>query len=328
MSFFKKIKIKEDRRKRYIIIILLLLIVLIGLGVFLNKINDSKSKKYQSFESEKKANNEKDVIEEEDVEQEEEFIEDDVDLSGYEKEVEFYKKNCEEKELKITKTGYEKIYEDLYELTYIKSRPNGYSSFSDNEIFAIGFAGMKCSDYSVSKEKMNEVSFYYEFSGDTYVESLKKYFGNNISFDKNKLVEYQYNHNKVILPDSCKIVKSYDKNTDKYKVFFGGIGGTGGPGASVIRRKLVDFKNTINEVIYVEKVIYVDKIYTDIGVKYTIYSDPEKKNILDIKEYTLEEAVNITISVDDYLDKAATITHKIKLDKNTNNYYFVSSVIE
>ena len=64
------------------------------------------------------------------------------------------------------------------------------------------------------------------------------------------------------------------------------------------------------------------------GVKYTIYSDPEKKNILDIKEYTLEEAVNITISVDDYLDKAATITHKIKLDKNTNNYYFVSSVIE
>jgi hypothetical protein len=61
---------------------------------------------------------------------------------------------------------------------------------------------------------------------------------------------------------------------------------------------------------------------------FNIYSDPSNNYNIDGKHFKVANVANEKIDVSDYSDKASTITHIFKLDKETGDYYFSSSVIK
>jgi len=330
---FKKKKIKEDRKKTYIIIGIIIVILFLVSCIFFNNLGDSNdTKSYKLSDTEVESNNEKDDVLEEDVEEEKDVVEipdEEENIFVTDEDREEVKNYCDQ-EIKINNnmTGYEKLFVDLAEYTYIKSRSNGYKDFSDKEIMLIGLNGLNCTSFSLADEKNEYGRLYYLFKGEEFDKSLKKTFGSNISFDKEKLVGYKNVLDFSVLNGSYINIDSYDKNTDTFKALFGGIGGTGPPQAKVIERKKYSVTENNGEVTIVEKAFYYDYSHESSGVSYKIYSDPEKKNLID--DVFIDHAVinDTTITVDSYLDKAATITHKFRLDSNTGNYYFVNSIIK
>ncbi len=57
-----------------------------------------------------------------------------------------------------------------------------------------------------------------------------------------------------------------------------------------------------------------------------IYSDELLKSQIGFVQ--IADPKNYDIDIEPFLDKAKTINYTFKLDKTTNKYYFVSSIIE
>ena len=83
-----------------------------------------------------------------------------------------------------------------------------------------------------------------------------------------------------------------------------------------------------NEIVVKEKAIYWGIPSEQEMITFDVYSDVNKKNKIDSKEYTEDNIANEIVTVEDYLDEASTITTKFAYDQDTNSYYFKSSVIE
>ena len=106
-------------------------------------------------------------------------------------------------------------------------------------------------------------------------------------------------------------------------------GGTIGPHPTIEVRKIVSAQEKDDEIVVKEKAIYYDSAYND-SAKVTYYHVYNDKNKLNIIESNIEfrEGDEKTITVDSYIDKASTITHTFKLNKDTGKYYFAGSKIE
>ena len=61
---------------------------------------------------------------------------------------------------------------------------------------------------------------------------------------------------------------------------------------------------------------------------FNIYSDPSNNYNIDGKHFKVSNVTNEKIDVNDYINNASTIIHIFKLNKETGNYYFASSVIK
>ena len=128
------------------------------------------------------------------------------------------------------------------------------------------------------------------------------------------------------------MVKSYNSETDKFNAFCGGIGGARGPVPKIISRKITDINVAQDTIIVKEKAIYYNQVVNDDNsLTYYVYSDVNKKNLLYKKTCKVDELYSPnkeTVSINDYLNNASIITQTYKLNKETNSYYFVSSVID
>lgn len=229
--------------------------------------------------------------------------------------------------LALDDSRFYKIYDNLKNYTYLVNRENGYKSFSNDELGNISILGLVNSDVSMTGEKTQWGGDYYIFSASKCESELKSHFGKDVVFDKNSIVGKSYVTKVNIGEGSGMVIESYDSSKDTYKVRFGGLGGATGPAAKEITRKIVSAK-LVNDVITVEeKAIYISVSGDYNTLNYTIYSDPQKTKVLDTKNYNVSDVNTKTISVDDYLNSASTITHSYKLDSTSGNYYFVSSKI-
>lgn len=75
-----------------------------------------------------------------------------------------------------------------------------------------------------------------------------------------------------------------------------------------------------------EKIIYTEPVKKDNGYDVYIYKDYQKTMLLETKYNLTEEQLKQTpIAIEDYLEKAATITYTFQL--SPTNYYFYSSKI-
>lgn len=168
---------------------------------------------------------------------------------------------------------------------------------------------------------------------------MKKYFGSTVSFNKNSIVngtnsltcdnynDFEYNDDKYAL-GSCGITfKSYNDVKEEYTISTVAGCGCGGPaGPKAITRVIEKAIEKDDTIIITEKAIYVDYDYSeDDSSNLYVYSDPAKTNKIDTIKASFDDAK--VINVKDYIDKASTITQVYKLDKSSNNYYFVSSKI-
>ena len=233
----------------------------------------------------------------------------------------------EAKEIDLDDSRFIGIYKKLQKYTYSMNRENGYKSFSDKDLATIAIKSFKEADFEKTSEKDNG-STYYKFKGDTIVKHLKNYFKSDVTINKEKLSDLFVATN-VNFDGSGMQIKSYDKDKDEYKVIFGGIGGTTGPSPKITARKIISAtKQEDGSIKVVEKAIYYTSTIFNDDMYFNIYSDPSNNYNIDGKHFKVSNVTNEKIDVNDYSDKASTITHIFKLDKETGDYYFASSVIK
>ena len=233
----------------------------------------------------------------------------------------------EAKEIDLDDSRFIGIYKKLQKYTYSMNRENGYKSFSDKDLATIAIKSFKEADFEKTSEKDNG-STYYKFKGDTIIKHLKNYFKSDVTINKEKLSDLFVATN-VNFDGSGMQIKSYDKDKDEYKVTFGGIGGTSGPSPKITARKIISAtKQEDGSIKVVEKAIYYTSTTFNDDMYFNIYSDPSNNYSIDGKHFKVSNVTNEKIDVNDYSDKASTITHIFKLDKETGDYYFASSVIK
>ena len=233
----------------------------------------------------------------------------------------------EAKEIDLDDSRFIGIYKKLQKYTYSMNRENGYKSFSDKDLATIAIKSFKEADFEKTSEKDNG-STYYKFKGDTIIKHLKNYFKSDVTINKEKLSDLFVATN-VNFDGSGMQIKSYDKDKDEYKVTFGGIGGTSGPSPKITARKIISAeKKEDGSIKVVEKAIYYTSTAFNDDMYFNIYSDPSNNYSIDGKHFKVSNVTNEKIDVNDYSDKASTITHIFKLDKETGDYYFASSVIK
>lgn len=233
------------------------------------------------------------------------------------------------KDIELDDSRFIKIYNKLASYTYRMNRENGYNSFSDKDLATIAIKDFKESDFTKTNEKDEKRNFiYYTYKGDTITKYLKKYFSSDVVIDKNRIKDLSVATN-VSFEGSGMETISYDKDKDEYKVIFAGIGGTSGPSPKITARKITSAtKEDDGSIKVVEKAIYYTSNAFNDDMYYNIYSDPTNNYYIEGKHYKVDNVTNEKIDIEDYLDKASTITHIFKYDKENDKYYFASSVIK
>lgn len=235
------------------------------------------------------------------------------------------------------------LYNILKKYTYESSRGAGADDFNNQELSMLAFA---TADYSnvtfteTSKDQNGNITGTLDFSKSDI--SLKNIFGKKTEIDFSKTKEYNgWTANSVYnLPRNNSLEKlnitcgfhidSYDKNTNKFEIkIVNGCGGTTGPSAKTIERKIISAKTNGDTIEVVEKAIYIDApaVYDD-NFNYIVYTDPTKIKYIEYLNFNKNEVVNKEINVNTYINEASTITHTFKLNKETNKYYFEKSIIK
>ncbi len=227
------------------------------------------------------------------------------------------------------------LYYYLIDYTSDKSREDGIKSFSDAEILELAF---KYADYNTnnltclkSRALHGMIQEYDILLKDSaYENSLKKIFGSETKVDFNLPVG-----KKIYTKDSAKLseikilassieVNSYDAGTKEYSIKASNYspGSTGRPGE---KHKYINQVENNGVITFTKKTIYYE-LYPGKTNTVGVYADKSLKNQIGFVQ--IANSNNYDIDIEPFLDKAKTINYTFKLDKTTNKYYFVSSIIE
>ena len=211
------------------------------------------------------------------------------------------------------------VYDKLLNYTYKTNRLNGRDSFYEYDLLSLALVGINVQEAPLVGADGGGQSIYF-ISKESIENEIKKLFLN-----------YKYDLTDDFLGSSFGAigqyyVESYDKDKNGYNIKLIHTGSLSGPGPNITNRKVIGVYEKNNEIKVVEKVIYIDNYYNSDDYYYTIYKLPDETYIIGHVASSSLELSNLVISVDNYLDKAATITSYYKKDSD-GNYKFVSSEI-
>lgn len=239
-----------------------------------------------------------------------------------------------EESLSLDDERFINLYNELKDYTYEQNRIT-YESFSQDELAKIAFNSIqfKESDFTKTNNISSLGTNYYLIKASLFQDKISEIFGANVKFDKEKAVGIGLRFLENIEPENSYMsIYSYDKDSDTYTVTFGGSGRQLLPYIEFDLRKIVSATLSNDTITVKEKVIYVDysvdenmNIYCQI---YNLNTHEANSPYIDSKTYYSGKDYGKVLSVDSYLDKAATITHVYKLNKETGKYNFVKSTIE
>lgn len=239
-----------------------------------------------------------------------------------------------EESLSLDDERFINLYNELKDYTYEQNRIT-YESFSQDELAKIAFNSIqfKESDFTKTNNISSLGTNYYLIKASLFQDKISEIFGANVKFDKEKAVRTGLRFLENIEPENSYMsIYSYDKDSDTYTVTFGGSGRKLLPYIKFDLRKIVSATLSNDTITVKEKVIYVDysvdenmNIYCQI---YNLNTHEANSPYIDYKTYHRDKDYGKVLSVDSYLDKAATITHIYKLNKTTGKYNFVKSTIE
>ena len=238
-------------------------------------------------------------------------------------------KDVKEK-LEVTDVSFSNTLEALSKYTYEQNREDGYHSFTAQELLEIVAKDLVNSDFEYIGEEA--ISGWnrkvYQLSYQTLIDKLKQYFSSDVEFTPSDIVNGQ----GAVLPNvnfgdgSGMAISSYDNTTGTYQVYFGGVGGTSGPKPQINERKVMDAYRLGDKIYVTEKAIYYTSSSSDYtNFIYNIYSHPNQNDLVDTLNFQGDTISSQSISVDSYLDRAATISYVFS--KDNNQYVFSSSKI-
>lgn len=240
------------------------------------------------------------------------------------------KEETVKKQLDVNDVSFANTLEALSRYTYEQNR-EGYTSFTAQELLEIVAEDLTDSDFEYVGEEIiagwnRKV---YRLSYQTLIEKLKQYFSSDIEFNPTDIVN---GPGAVLLnvnfgDGSGMVISSYDSTAGIYQVYFGGVGGTSGPKPQISERIVTDAYSIDNKIYVTERAIYYTSIPSSdsFSLTYDIYGHPSKNDLIDTLTFQVENISSQSISIDNYLDKAATISYVFS--KDNNKYVFSSSKI-
>ena len=232
------------------------------------------------------------------------------------------RKEKEEKEEELSLT--DESFLGLYK--YTEDRSNGYKSFSAKELGQAVIHEVKVEDITMLEEKSNIGYPYCTFKASIIENKLKEVFGPKVGIDKNGMIGISGEN-----INGGFQVESYDKETDTFRCRTYPTGHVSGPSPKTTERALTKAVKKGDTITVTERVIYLKSESTKEVATYHIYSDKSYSNEIDTKTIDntdWKNIENLVITVEDYLEKAGTIIYTYQLNKDTGNYYFVSSSIQ
>ena len=165
---------------------------------------------------------------------------------------------------------------------------------------------------------------YYYIKRADLEKRAKELFGDDIKFDYSKGTDLNLFVQVEGSPlYAMTLFGSYDKKTEKYEFYWGGIGGTCGLDDCYLRRSKLDSAYITGDKLYItEKQLYEfqDWHYEDGFKKAALYSDYDRKN--EVGSYTEQN-----YSLDEFYEKAGSVTYVFKENKD-GNYIFVESIVK
>lgn len=229
-----------------------------------------------------------------------------------------------------------KLYYYLSEYTHEKNRNNGIDSFTRDEILQLAFTyadynedNLQCLE---SRDKtFNIQEFDITLKGTAYEESLKEIFGSSVKIDYNLPVgntvvtkEAGKNINAKILASDIKI-NSYDIEKNEFSILASNYS-VGEVIGTAHETKLINVNSNKESITFIEKIAYYNPMFDSKDKQIELYSDESLTNSIGMARITCQNQ-KCDIDIEHLLDKAKTINYTFKLDKEKNEYYFASSII-
>ncbi len=209
---------------------------------------------------------------------------------------------------------------------FIKEQNVTIDSFSNYDKFYYALMFVETSDIvdnNKTDEEGNKIFSIPESKIKTY---MKRFFGPNINYSTDTEITYAFNFSSG---GKNIATLTYDATTQCFNIVFKDTSEK--KETNVVEpyyAKLTDASLTSDGTLTLEeKIIYTDaKTNTDGTYNITIYKDYNHTEQIDIKQnYSQELLKTDPITVEDYSNKASTITYTFKTYNNT--YYFESSTI-
>lgn len=209
---------------------------------------------------------------------------------------------------------------------FIKEQNVTIDSFSNYDKFYYALMFVETSDITDNNktdEAGNKIFSITESKIKTY---MKRFFGPNINYSTDTEITYAFSFSSG---GKNIATLTYDPTTQCFNIVFKDTSEK--KEENVVEpyyAKLEEASQTSDGTLTLkEKIIYTDaKVNTDGTYNITIYKDYNHTEQIDIKEnYTQELLKTDPITIDDYSNKASTITYTFKTYNNT--YYFESSTI-
>lgn len=230
----------------------------------------------------------------------------------------------EKKELKLDDSlvlnYYDVIKDDIGEFY------SAYLSKKDTKVSDLDYTALfNISAKLITEEEVEEEGgAYYYIKRSDLERRAKELFGDDIKFDYSKGTDLNLFVQKKDSPiHAMTLFGSYDKKTDKYKFYWGGIGGTCGIDNCTMRHAKLDSAYTLGDKLYItEKQLYEDQEWHyEKGFKGAkLYSDYEHLN--EVGSYSKQNS-----SIDEYYEKAGSVTYVFKKNKS-GDYIFIESIVK
>ena len=291
----KESEVKKDNSKLKTIIIvvfaiIVFLVVFLALNSLLNPKTKTKPTNTQVITSEKKALNEKNV----------------KILYNY-----------------VTYNANGGVRYDIF----VKNKKVTIDTFTEDEKYYYALQYAQVEDFEFTEKLDENKNKIYSISDRKIKKYMEYFFGKGVKYSKDLTIKYPFSFS---INDKNVGVMKYNDDTSSFDTIF--LKDDSVKETYIVEPylgKLVEaYKEPDGGYKLIEKVIYVyAKQQSDGKYEVTISKDYDHKNIIESSiDQTEDDLKNITI--DKYINKAATITYDFKIKEPSNILYFYSSEIK
>ena len=209
---------------------------------------------------------------------------------------------------------------------FVKEKTTNLGSFSNEEKYYYALQFAEAEDFEFTGEYNDKKKKIYAFPINRLKEYMERYFGPEVSFSTDDKITHPFG---FTINEQNLGTLTYSVDNDEFNVTFDGFQDLEKKENEIdpFYTKLVSAtKLKDNTLVLKEKVIYIKTEEKDGAYTMYITKDYEHNNVIETRPNMDKETLDSTsIDINNYLEKASTITYTFKV--NNNVYYFSNSEI-
>ncbi len=210
---------------------------------------------------------------------------------------------------------------------FIKEQTVNMNSFSNQEKFYYALQFVQVEDFISTGEVNSQKQKIYTIQSSKIKSYMQRFFGSKVTYATNSVITYPFSFR---INNQNVGVMTYIVDKDAYETVFTGLED------NIVSEEVVEpYYTKLTQATRIgkdgslelqEKIIYTDSKEENGVYTINIYKDYQHTMLIETKQnLTKEQLQQNPISIDNYQEKAATITYVFKLDGT--QYYFDSSSI-